>query len=162
VRLLHREAQRDAGKALAERVAPFRPSAVIFIRDGGELLGRSLARHLSVPAFGLDLSYPLRRRLDRLPLPLRAALWPVKELVYRVTRPRLAPGALDDGTPRADRAILVDDTASSGRTISAAVEALAARGIPRSALRVVVLRCGPRAKPLVDEYLTDGRAWALR
>ena len=161
MRLLTREAQIAAGAALAARVAAFRPDGVIFIRDGGEIAGRAVADALSIPAFGLDLSYPWRRRLDRLPLALRAALSPCKELAYRAARPRLAPGALD-GLPRLDRAVLIDDTASTGRTLRAALGALEPRGLPRSALRVAVLRCGPGARSEVDVWLTDERVWALR
>ena len=134
---------------------------MIFIREGGAFLGASIAEHLVLPAFGLDLHYPLRRRIDGLALPLRASLWPFKELVYRFARPRLAPESLD-ALPEIRRAILVDDTASTGRTIRAAVEALEVHGIPRSSIRVAVLRCGERAKREVDVFLTDGRAWVRR
>jgi hypoxanthine phosphoribosyltransferase len=161
VRLLDKNAQIAAAAPLAERLRRFDPRAVIFIREGGSALGLSLAALLEVPAIGLDLCYPWRRRLDALPLPLRVALWPLKEFAYRATFPRPARNGLD-APPLVERAVLVDDTASSGRTLRAAFELLEARGIPRTSLRVAVIRCGERAKAEVDAWFTDEKAWTLR
>jgi len=161
VRRLDENAQIMAGAQLATRLAAFRPRAVFFIREGGSTLGRSIAASLEVPSFGIDLCYPHRRRLDALPRLLRLALWPLKEIAYRATSPRPARNALDS-LPLVERAVLVDDTASSGRTLRAALELLEGRGLPRSSLKVAVMRCGARAKEEVDEWITDERVWISR
>ena len=141
---------------LASRARAFAPEAVLFVRDGGAVVGEAFAAALGVPAVGLDARYAGRRWIDRLPPGPRAALWPVKELAYRLGRPRLTAGALDL-LPRFHRAALVDDSASTGRTLAAVLASLASRGIPRSALFVAVVRCGDGAKRLVDAYVTDSR-----
>ena len=161
MRIFDSEAQAAAGGELAARVAGFDPGAVIFVRDGGTALGLAIAGALSLPAFGIDAHYPLRRALDRLPAPLRTALWPIKELLYRALGPRLDGSGLDR-LPPFDRAVLVDDTASSGRTLRLARAALESRGVRRESLRVAVIRCGARARGQVDVFLTEDRVRVLR
>lgn len=161
MRIFDSEAQIEAGARLAERLSAFAPGAVFYVREGGAAVGRAIAGRLSVPAFGIDVRYPWRRAIDGLPAALRPALWPLKELAYRALDPR--PGrAGPDAFPPFERAVLVDDTASSGRTLRVALEALRSRGIPREALRVAVIRCGPRARGQVDVFLTGERIRVLR
>jgi hypoxanthine phosphoribosyltransferase len=161
VRLLDKNAQIAAAAALAERIAPFEPEAVICVCEGGLVFGRALAERLRVQAIELDLRYPLRRRIDRFPRPVRWILGPLKEIVYRATRPVPAPGP-PFALPRLRRAVLADDSASSGRTLAAAVALLEARGLPRASLLIAVLRCGARARPLVDLCFTESRVWMSR
>lgn len=158
MRLSGPDAVRAAGLELASRARAFAPDVVLCILEGGAEVGRELGGALGVPTFGLDLSYRWSRLLSRAPAPLRLGLWPLKEIAYRITRPRLGDGALD-GLPQGVRAVLVDDTASTGRTLRAALEALEPRGLPRASLFVAVIRCGDGAKPLVDAYVTDEPFW---
>jgi len=158
VRISGREAAQAAALELAERARAFEPDVVLSVLSGGEEVGRAIGEALGVPALGLDLRYPPSRLLSRAPALLRLGLWPLKELGYRMSRPRLAAGALE-ALPRSGRAVLADDTASSGRTLRAAFEALAAHGLRRSDLFVAVIRCGDRARHLVDAYVTDRAIW---
>jgi len=158
VRISGREAARSAALELAERARAFSPDVVLCILSGGAEVGRAIGEALGVPVLGLDLRYAPSRLLSRAPALLRLGLWPLKELGYRMSGPRLAAGALD-GLPHGGRAVLADDTASSGRTLRAAFEALEPRGLPRPALFVAVIRCGNRARHLVDAYVTDRAIW---
>jgi hypoxanthine phosphoribosyltransferase len=158
VRISGPDTVRAAGRELAARARAFSPDVVLCVLEGGAAVGREVGLALGVPTLGLDLSYGWSRLLSRAPAPLRLALWPLKEIAYRISGPRLGAGAVD-ALPRGGRAVLVDDTASSGRTLRAAFEALEPRGLPRAALFVAVIRCGARAKPLVDAYVTDDRLW---
>lgn len=139
-------------RELAGRLTGFEPQAVVYVRRGGEAPGLAIADELSLPACEIDIRYPLSRLLELTPRALRPALLVVKEIAYRAARPRAADESRlrlpDAGT----RVVLVDDSASSGRTVRAALASLEAHGIPRSAVRVVVVRCGRRARPLVDAY----------
>jgi hypoxanthine phosphoribosyltransferase len=149
---------RAAGLELAERARAFEPEAVISILTGGAEVGQAIADALGVPAYGLDLSYRWSRLLARAPTPLRLGLWPLKELAYRTGRPHLEDGP-GDALPRLGHAVLVDDSASSGRTLRAAIEVLERRGLPRGSLFVAVVRCGKRAMHLVDASVTDSILW---
>lgn len=158
MRFFDRNAVRAAGIELAERARAFAPEAVLCILTGGAEVGQAIAGALAVPAYGLDLSYPWSRLIARAPPPMRLCLWPLKEITYRTGRPRLADGSAA-ALPRVERAILVDDSASSGRTLRAAIEVLESRGLPRAALFVAAIRCGRGAKSLVDAYVTDRVIW---
>jgi hypoxanthine phosphoribosyltransferase len=138
---------------LAPRVAVFAPTAVVFPGHGGAVAGRSLASALGVPAVMLDVRYPLTRVLASLPPVPRALLWPFKEIAYRLTGPALRdpPPGLAPGS----RVALVDDSASSGRTLRLALEILSDLGISRDRVCVAVLRCGPRARALVDVHALE-------
>ena len=149
---------RAAGLELASRARAFSPDLVLCVLEGGAEVGREVGGALGVPVFGLDLRYRWSRLLSRVPAPLRLGLWPLKEIAYRISGPRLGEGAVD-ALPRGGRAVLVDDSASSGRTLRAALEALEPLGLPRASLFVAVIRCGAGAKPLVDAYVTDARIW---
>lgn len=145
--------RRDMTVRLARKIAPFGPSAIVYIEEGGERVGRDLARELGIPACGIDISYPMSRMLNRKPAPVRALLWPLKELVYKVGGPS---ANRPFGDPcGADRVVLVDDSASSGRTIAAALRMLERAGIGRSRIKTATLRCGIRARSLVDFFETE-------
>ncbi|MDD5306263.1 MAG: hypothetical protein PHU25_02970 [Deltaproteobacteria bacterium] len=83
----------------------------------------------------------------------RALMWPVKETAYRLTRPSFE-GRAPDLAPDV-RVALIDDSASSGRTLRIALEVLSGLGIPRDRVYVAVLRCGPRARALVDAFVLE-------
>jgi adenine/guanine phosphoribosyltransferase-like PRPP-binding protein len=154
-----RDTVQAAAAELAARARGFAPELVLCIRTGGSELGRAIGDALGAPVVELDLRYPWSRTFARAPAPLRAALWPFKEIAYRISTPRRGNAAALDALPRGGRALLVDDTASSGRTVRAALALLEPRGFPRSSLYVAVVRCGERAKPLVDAYVTDAPFW---
>ena len=149
-------------RGLAGRLSGFRASALVYLMEGGRAPGLALAEELGLPARGLDIRYPLSRTLDAAPRWLRPPALAVKELAYRLTEPRPA-GPKGEQLPSAgDRVVLFDDSASSGRTIRAALGILAARGIPRESVQVVVLRCGGRARPLVDHFAISRRVTFVR
>jgi hypoxanthine phosphoribosyltransferase len=158
VRISGHEAARAAGVELAERARTFAPEAVLCVLTGGAEVGSAIAEALGVPMYGIDLRYRWSRLAAGAPAALRPGLWPLKELAYRIGRPRVA-GESIDALPRLERAVLVDDSASSGRTLRAAMEALERRGLGRGSLFVAAIRCGPRAKGLVDAWITDRAIW---
>lgn len=158
MRISGHDTARAAGLELAERARAFEPEAVISILTGGAEVGRAIADALGVPVYGLDLSYRWSRLLARARAPLRMGLWPLKELAYRTGRPRLADGSID-ALPRLGRAVLADDSASSGRTLRAAIEVLERRGLPRGSLFIAVIRCGRAAMRLVDASVTERILW---
>ena len=158
MRISGQDRARAAGIELASRAGPFEPEAVLGILEGGAEVARAMAEALGVPMYGLDLSYGWSRRLARLPAPLRLGLWPLKELSYRSSVPRLADGSIEH-LPHLGRAVLVDDSASSGRTLETAIEALGRRGLARSSLFVAAIRCGRLSQRLVDAWITDRALW---
>jgi hypoxanthine phosphoribosyltransferase len=152
---LNQDAVERLARQLTRDVARFGPTAVIYVHRGGAVAGRALARALGIPCHRLDVRYPATRLLRRLPQPLAALAFPLKELSYRLTAPRVAAhvdGELPD--PRS-RVVLVDDSASTGRTIRAALAALEQRGFDRSRMRVAVIRCGTRARDVVNWFALD-------
>jgi hypoxanthine phosphoribosyltransferase len=144
--------QRRLAHALAGELAPFEPEAVVYVRSGGELAGRSIARALGVRSSGLDIRYPATRLIERLPRTLRPVLFAVKELLYRATRPAAVDPAGEPLPRPGSRTVLVDDSASSGKTLRTALEVLSRWGIERRQVRVAVLRCGRRARTVVDHF----------
>jgi hypoxanthine phosphoribosyltransferase len=151
-RKLDRATIEELARELARRLAPFEPAAVIYLERGGALPGRAIARRLRIPWYPLEIHYPATGVLRSLPRPLGALAVPFKELCYRLTAPRPARRAAITLPPPDTRVVLVDDSASSGRTLRVALALLAARGFDRERVRVVVLRCGRRARGLVDCY----------
>jgi len=147
---IDRAEARRLASSMAARLAAFDAGALVYVKDGGRIPGLALAGELGLPAVGLDIRYPLSRVLHDAPPWLGIPLLAVKELAYRLTAPEPGRAAEEPLPPPGTRVILFDDSASSGRTIRAALSLLAARGIPRDSVRVAVLRCGPRARPLVD------------
>jgi hypoxanthine phosphoribosyltransferase len=138
--------------ALAPKLAGFGATAIAFLRRGGEAPARLIAEQLDLPLFPLDVRYPLSRLIERAPPAARPLLFLCKEAAYRLGSPVPAPGAVL-AVPRpgpGERLLLVDDSASSGRTLAGALRLLAGRGWTRDRVRVAVLRCGPRARALVD------------
>ena len=140
---------------LVPAIRRFDPTAVVYVHRGGTVIGRALSTALGLPCHRLDIHYPLTLPLRRVPAPLATLALPLKELCYRLTEPR----ALDPGSKRlpgsTDRVVLVDDSASSGRTIRTALAILEDHGIPRSRIEVAVIRCGPRARRIVDHHVLD-------
>jgi hypoxanthine phosphoribosyltransferase len=150
---LGRSEAKDLAQSLAPRIAGFSPTTVVFLGQGGAAAGEALASSLGVPAAMLDVRYPLSRVLARVGPLSRAFLLPLKELAYRLTRPAHR-GVLPDLGPD-PRVALIDDSASSGRTLRIALETLAGLGVPRERVCVAVLRCGPRARGLVDVFALE-------
>jgi pyrimidine operon attenuation protein/uracil phosphoribosyltransferase len=145
-----REDIRALAVSLSVRLAEHAPCSVVGIARGGQQLGALVAEQLKVPFYTLDLSYPGSRPwLGRLG---EAFLFPIKEVLYRVSSPRLnSPSFFAEGVDGV--VALVDDTASSGRTLRAAFDALGQAGISREQVVVAVVRCGPRARSLVTVAL---------
>lgn len=142
---------------LAAAVRAERPEVVVYIERGGEPVGRGIAATLGIPAQGLAVRYPASPVLERLPATLRTALWPLKELLYRAAPPQTAATAVPPSLPARARMLLVDDTASSGRTLDLALRVLADAGHPRERVVTAVIRCGSRARPVVDFHLLEER-----
>ncbi len=125
--------------------------AVVCVDTGGRPLGQLLAQHSRLPLFGLDIRYPGSRVLDNLPRQLVPLLWPFKELSYKLTAPRPAQNhPAQTLLSSYNRLALVDDSASSGKTLQAALEHLFRAKIPRDKVTIIVGRCGQRARHLVD------------
>jgi hypoxanthine phosphoribosyltransferase len=139
-------------RGLARELGGFGAVGVVCLSRGGEVPGRVIAEVLGLPLFPLDVRYPISRLLERVPAWQRPLLFLFKEACYRLGHPASAPDAGSSlPTPGpADRLLLVDDSASSGRTLREALLVLAGRGWPRDRIRVTVLRCGSRARSLVD------------
>ncbi len=138
------EAQRLEG--LTRQLGDFVPDVVVYIERGGRALGEALARCYGVSASPLDIAYPLSRLPHSV---LRGLVFPIKEIAYRLTGPRLhSPFGMQDVDATAD-VLLVDDTASSGKTLQRAREALWFNG-HRGEIRVVVARAGKRVAPKID------------
>ena len=135
-------------EALVNTLARQRPTAVYYVATGGRVLGCALARELSVPAVPIDICYPMSAPLRRTPRWLAALLWPLKEIAYKISTPRCHT----ETVPRHGEGpvVLVDDSASSGKTLRIALSTLGRFGIePEHAIRVVG-RCGNRARKLVN------------
>lgn len=97
--------------------------------------------------------------LDVAPSWARPLLFAVKELAYRATAPETDRQTTDPLPEAGTRVILFDDSASSGRTIRRALEVLDRHGISRDRVAVAVLRCGPRAREVVDCWALETSAW---
>ncbi len=107
---------------------------------------------LQIPVIGIDVRYPHSRTMDRAPRAARPFLFAAKEILYRCTLPAPGPSPLPAHLPTP--LLLVDDRASSGKTLLVALDLLAAAGILRSDVLVAVERCGRRAAHLVDVVLS--------
>lgn len=142
---------REAARELAQKLRGFSPEIVVYVAEGGAAAGLAVAEELEIPSAALDLSYPATRFFRRFPPFLAAIAGPVKELLYRATRPKL--NARPVGITAGARVALVDDSASTGRTLKAAAAALAEIGVKREMVSVAVLRCGKRARGLVDHFV---------
>lgn len=154
-RFLSTEEQTSMARSLVHRVRAFAPEALVYVHSGGLHAATIIGGELGLPLYPLDLRYPLSRLSARFPAPFGALLWPAKEIVYRLTSPSgyftdtfLSPGS---------RVALVDDSASSGRTLKKAIGLLASRGIRRADIFVAVLRCGHGSLREVDAWVTDER-----
>jgi adenine/guanine phosphoribosyltransferase-like PRPP-binding protein len=159
-RVITKSEQRAMARSLCTHLAPFGPRGVVYMHRGGAVPGLTVAAHMGIPAWKLDLRYPVSRALDLAPPLLRAMLWPAKEALYRIGSPTWrAPVYLP---PVGTRVALVDDSAGSGKTIAAALGALHSFGIGRESVMVAVLRCGKRARKLVDCWITDERVVFVR
>ncbi len=129
----------------------------MYLKEGGRRLGEILAQALGAPVHGIDVSYPLSRILNALPGPVRGFAWPVKELSYRLSDPKMGALPVPQKTLKNQRILLADDSASTGRSLRAVQNALRDAGIPRDQIRVVVFRCGVRAMNEVDWFETGDR-----
>lgn len=131
-------------------MAQKRPDAVVYVYSGGLALGSALASRLAVPLFPLDVRYPLSRMMHAHPLtgPL---FWPVKELLYRMTRPT-PPSHKRKATipPGITSIILADDRISTFRTMNKCLEMLNYAGIDRTRIQIATQRCGQKSRRLVD------------
>lgn len=149
------ERQREMALELIESVRDFDPDAIYYIETGGQNPALVLGEALGLEPRGIDLRYPLSRVLERGGRALGLALFPFKEIAYRLTSP--AAGAPPVEPQPGARIALVDDSASSGRTLRAAIRELAAAGVSRDRIIVAVLRCGARARSIVDVSVTGER-----
>ncbi len=143
--LLRRDVIRLA-RQLAMKLAERRPTMVIYLERGGRQVGRTIAQTLDIPVTGLDLRYPL----SRLPFPFSLLAFPIKEIGYRLTAPSVTGST--DAIP-AGPVALVDDSASTGRSLTRALETLTGYGVSAPNITTAVIRCGPKARSLVDFYL---------
>lgn len=138
-----------AAQELARQLVNHKPTVVIGISRAGARLGTQVARHLEVRFIALDIAYPASRpALGRFG---EGVLFPVKELLYRWSQPRLR-GPLPTVVAQ-DRIALIDDSASSGRTLRTALGALAEAGATPEQITVAVTRCGQAAQALVNVFL---------
>lgn len=153
--ILDEKLVRQLAKKLAHMLAGFDPQLVVYIENGGSEAGLAVASELGIPSAALDLSYPASRFFDRSSPSLKVLSGSVKEILYRTTRPRL--NSRPFGIPVGVRVALVDDSASTGRTVDAAMEVLTEMGVDRDMVRVAVLRCGPRARHVVDHFIRGDR-----
>lgn len=143
-----------AAEGLAEKLRDFAPARVVFIKTGGERMGKSIATALGIPVQGLDIRYPA----SRVSKPLRRGLFPIKELLYKLSRPSVR-SSFDLSLNNAERIVLVDDSASSGKTLRLALQYLQNLGLDRSQIRTVVYRRGPGAADVVDCFETVDRVF---
>lgn len=151
LRVAHRSDIIELAKILAESMGPFQPKIIVYLQHGGTLPGVTVAQALGIPSTGLDVSYPLGRALNRTPRALHPFIWPLKETLYRIRKPTMRDLSISLG--KHARIGLVDDTASTGRTLSIALDFLISNGIERQQIEVGVLRCGRRARNLVDHFV---------
>ena len=139
-------------KIAADALSPFVPDMVIYIEKGGRPLGDALATHFGVRAIGIDIAYPLSRLSHPL---LTLLVFPFKEVVYRLTRPRVIDmNHIEGPLQLCRRLLLVDDTASSGKTLRLALGALELLNY-KDEIRVVVGRAGANARALTDVRLNE-------
>ncbi len=139
---------------LARKIEDFAPNLVVYLERGGAVVGGCIGDQLGLPVVGIDVSYPLSRALSTLPRFGEVAAWPIKEILYRFGEPRL--NRLPEEISGAERIALVDDSASSGKSLKLALKNLEQLGIDRRRICVAVVRCGPRARSIVD-YFEIGR-----
>ncbi len=139
---------------LARRMEDFAPNLVVYLERGGAVVGGCIGDQLGVPVVGIDVSYSLSRTLSRLPRVGEVVAWPIKEVSYRFGEPRL--NRLPRDLSGAERIALVDDSASSGKSLKLALRSLEKLGFDRRRVCVGVIRCGSRARSIVD-YFEIGR-----
>jgi hypoxanthine phosphoribosyltransferase len=135
-----------AAAHLAAKLRPFAPTRVVYIETGGAPLGKAIAANLGILATGIDIRYPYSRISSSL---IRCALFPAKELIYRLTSPSICQSD-DFHIDSSARIALVDDTASSGKTLRLALDYLESLEISPERIRTVVIRAGGKAAPIVD------------
>jgi adenine/guanine phosphoribosyltransferase-like PRPP-binding protein len=131
---------------LAAELRSFGPTRVVYIETGGAALGKAIAHILGIPSIGIDIRYPYSRISSSL---IRFVLFPIKELLYRLSSPSIG---ISSGLciNSSERIALVDDTASSGKTLRLALDRLSSLGISRDRIRIAVLRAGFGAEAVVD------------
>ena len=139
----------ELASRLATRLSDFEPKQVLYLKRGGERVGKEIARILGLPSQGLDICYPVSR-IER--TWLSALIWPLKELIYRMAAPTIKNSLNSISIPITERLALVDDSAGTGRTLRIALDALRGLGVDESLIRVAVIRCGKRARSLVDHF----------
>ena len=141
---MHRATAKSEATMLIRKLGPFVPDHILYIERGGRSLGLALADQLKVDASGIDIGYPLSRLSHPL---LRALVFPIKEICYRLSRPRLVrpPALLTERRLEAKKILLVDDSASSGKTLDIAVHLLESAGVNPIDVHVAVGRAGKRA-----------------
>jgi hypoxanthine phosphoribosyltransferase len=138
------------GFSIAHKLESFCPDRIVYIARGGEALGKVVADELGLPLTELDLRYPVSRLISSASPLFRLVLILFKEVAYRLTVP-------STGQPMAplsagERVALIDDSASSGKTLRKAISILEDAGVDKSRIRVAVIRCGKRARSIVDFY----------
>ena len=149
------EEQHEMARRLVDQAREFSPNSVYYVETGGHTTAEVLGEALGIPKRGIDLRYPLSRIAGRGLSPLKIILFPFKEIAYRLTNP--SGGDILEIPEPGTRILLVDDSASSGRTLEVAIRILADCGLDRKDIFVAVLRCGARASGLVDARVTGER-----
>jgi hypoxanthine phosphoribosyltransferase len=172
----------DACRSLAEATAAFEPDVIVGIATGGAVVARSMAGHmpgspaavdvrLRRPSTGVKERLRLDRLLRRIPTRLADLLrWLEVEIRERFLRPT-APEAPEvapevrDAIAGARRALVVDDTVDSGRTLTAAV-AIVRDAAPQAEVRTAVLTSTWRRPPVRPDYCLYDRVllrfpWSL-
>jgi hypoxanthine phosphoribosyltransferase len=155
-RIMFREDILDAAIILADKISRHQPESIVYLERGGKTVGRAVAEALNIQAHGMDLRYPLSR-LDMFPLNLLT--FPVKAIAYHHTEPDVR--SFEWRPPRGPMA-LVDDSASSGRSLHRARRVLLDSGVAPESIITAVVRCGRRARSVVDYFEFEEPAIFLR
>ncbi len=149
---LRREVKTKKGaEYLVKSLQSFSPQKVIYIETGGKNLGQELAKLLGIELQSLDVRYPFSRIKSPF---LKAVLFIAKEALYKLTSPSINK-TCEVKVNSQDRILLVDDTASSGKTLSLAIEHLKSFGVSREKIKTAVMRCGKKASCVVDFSIMD-------
>ena len=151
---------RQHSKALAEKLKEFQPEIIVYIENGGRIVGETISKDMHLPLYSLNIRYPFSRLMDRAPSALRPLLLLSKEIFYRFSTPGLLPPK--KAIISAKKIVLVDDSASSGKTLRTAIGFLKKHQGKSCQIKTAVVRCGKNAIPIVDYYSLIKRAVLIK
>ncbi len=151
---------RHYSMALAKKLKEFQPQIIVYIENGGRIVGETISEEMHLPLFSLDIRYPFSRLMDKTPWALRPLLLFSKEIFYRFSSPTLSPKRIDIAST--NKIALVDDSASSGKTLKIALDILKQNCFESCNIQTAVVRCGKRALPIVDHYALMKRAILIK